>query len=657
VTGRRTLVAGMALLAVTIAVVLGLVVGRAAPVASPGPSISGSPSTSGGSPSPAAGITLIATSHVGGAYDIALTHTPTAGQPQSKLWFAEDAWWATLIDPATQELHIARLDPATQAWTDTGTLIDDRPHVRADALWDGTHLTVVSAGPKATANQSLRIAQFQFDARTGRFEIDPDLPITLTAAGVSDPVLARDSKGILWLAYVDQARLILRHSVGNVWHWSPAAVPPVSGAAGAIRAAALTADGSRVTVAWNRVDDDTLSVGQHIDGADPGTWAVDSVHVPGLANAPGGFSIRSVAADAGSRVFVAFELAPDRSANANPLAPGAVVMVRETDGSWSNVQLARVKDHFSTPVLAIDDRGGTLVAIAFVTSSGTIAFKQSPLDNVSFESGGGTDLIASSADPGLRDPTTTKQAIDLTSGLIVLGADDGTGHYAFGRLATTAGTAVGSPAPSGPSSSPPPIAAGAGTILLHDTFAPWAVGTRLPAEWPTTAEGRGSGVVAVAGAPGPSGRSLLVRTLSFLGSIRSCTSFAPTGTSITVSEVFELTAVGGSDTPVSSIRGPGGEAASVRVTRHGLLAFYNGQIKVTTALAIRPGVWYRVMIVTKPASHTYDLAIVNAAGRLLYRTAGVHWRQAGIPALDTFCAQSPQARGGAILIDELEVRR
>jgi hypothetical protein len=308
-------------------------------------------------------------------------------------------------------------------------------------------------------------------------------------------------------------------------------------------------------------------------------------------------------------------------------------------------------------VLAIDDHGGTLVAIAFVTSTGTIAYKQSPLATVSFESGAGKDLVASSADPGLRDPTSTKQAIDLTSGLIVLGADDGTGHYAFGRLATTADAAVASPAPSGPSSSPPPVPASAAAILLHDTFAPWAVGTRLSSEWVTTAEGRGSGLVAVAGVPGPNGRSLLVRTTSFLGTIRSCTSFAPTGTSITVNEVFQLTAVGGSDTTVSSIRGPGGEAASIRVTRHGLLAFYNGQVKVTTALAVRPRLWYRVTIVTKPAAHTYDLVVANAAGRVVYRIAGVHWRTPAIPALDTFCAQSPQARGGAILIDDLEVRR
>ena len=278
-TGYRPWIAVIALIAVTLAVGLGLFLGRPTPPPGPGPSVPDSPGPSGSSPAAAQGIPLVATSHVDGSFDITVTNGPTAGQPQSKLWFAEGAWWATLIDPATQELHIARLDPGTQGWMDTGALVDDRPHVHADALWDGTHVTIVTAGDRPTASQAVRISQFHYDAKLGRFAIDPDLPITLTTLGVTDPVLARDSKGTLWLAYVDQARLILRHSLGDVWHWSPAAPPPIAGSAGETRAAALTADGSRVTLVWNDVNDDALQVGQHVDGADPGTWITDTTPI------------------------------------------------------------------------------------------------------------------------------------------------------------------------------------------------------------------------------------------------------------------------------------------------------------------------------------------------------------------------------------------
>jgi hypothetical protein len=657
-TRNRPLVAGVAVVAVALVVGLGWLLAQSALGPHPHPAISSAPGPSSSTPDRPSGVPLVATSHVDLNFDVALTHEPTAGPAQSKLWFAEGAWWATIVDPVTHELHIARLDPATQGWVDTGTIVDERLHVRADALWDGTHLTIVTAGDKPTANQAARVSQFHYDAAARRFAIDPDLPLTLTAVGVDTPVLARDSAGVLWLAYVDQTRLILRHTIGDVWHWSPAAPPALAGADGPVRTAAITVDGSQVALVWNGVADDLLQVGLHADGADPGAWTASSTAVAGLRDAPGGLSIRTVAADGGSRIFVAFETAPDRSANANSLAPGAIVMVRDPDGTWSNVQLARVKDHLTSPILLVDDVHDTLVAVAYIPSSGAIVYKQGPLERLNFESGQGTDLIASSTDPSLRDPTSTKQAVDLTSGMVVLGADDGTGRYAHGLLATSAPGPSGAPSPpaSGPPSSPPP--ADARTILLHDTFNPWVAGTRSPGGWVASPQSGGAGRVEVVDIPSKTQHSLLIRTTSLAGSIRACTSFAPTGTGpVSVAELFQITGIGTSDTTIGSVRGPGGEAASVRVTRHQLLAYYSGTRKVTTAVLIRAGVWYRSTIVIKPASHTYDWTVTNAAGKAIVRIAGIHWRQPAIPAVDTLCAQAPQGRGGSILLDDTEVLR
>ena len=652
----RPIVAVVAVLAVALIAGLGLALGRSALDQKPSSSIADSPGPSAsqdGSPT----ISLVATAHVDGLFDVALTHEPTVGPGQSKLWFADGAWWATLVAQTTQELHIARLDPVTQTWVDTGTLVDERLHVHADTLWDGTHLTIVTAGNKPTASQAVRISQFHYDPKLRRFTIDPDLPIALTAAGVDDPILARDSSGVLWLAYVDQTKLVLRHTLGDALHWTPAAPPPIAGADGAIRAAALTADGSRVTLVWNPVNDATLEVGQHVDGTAPGTWVADSTKVAELANAPGGLSIRTLAATGGSRLFVAFETAPDRGPNANSLAPGAIVMVREADGSWSNVLLARVKDHLTDPILVIDEQHATIVVIASIAGSGTIVYKQSPLDRLSFDSGRGTDLMASATDPNLRNPTTTKQAVDLASGLVVLAADDGTGHYVHALLSSSEAP-TGGPSPSGPAGSPPPFAADAHPVLLHDTFDPWAVGTRSPPDWLPGPQSGGAGQLEVIALPTAAHHSLLIRTTSAAGSIRACTDFAPTAAgTITVFEVFRLAGTGTSDTTVGSIRGPGGEAVSVRVTKHRLLAYYRGQAKLTTTVVMRTGLWYRSTIVVRPATHTYDWIVADAAGRVIARITGIAWRQAAVPALDTVCAQAPQGRGGAILLDDVEVRR
>src|SRR3712207_5986342 len=71
---------------------------------------------------------------------------PTGEKPQSKLWFNDGVWWASLFDRSSEEYRIYRYDWSAHTWSDTGTLIDERNTSKADTLWDGTHLYVVSAG-------------------------------------------------------------------------------------------------------------------------------------------------------------------------------------------------------------------------------------------------------------------------------------------------------------------------------------------------------------------------------------------------------------------------------------------------------------------------------------------------------------------------------
>src|SRR5918993_4179034 len=71
---------------------------------------------------------------------------PTAAKTQSKLWFNDGSWWGILFDGSSEEYRIYRYDEAKKSWDDTGTLVDARNNSRADALWDGPHLYVASAG-------------------------------------------------------------------------------------------------------------------------------------------------------------------------------------------------------------------------------------------------------------------------------------------------------------------------------------------------------------------------------------------------------------------------------------------------------------------------------------------------------------------------------
>src|SRR5205085_143905 len=96
--------------------------------------------------------TLAATPHPNVGYSSGVTFgaatdvDATASKPQSKLWYNDGSWWSVMLDTRTADTtyHIFQLDPTTNQWGDTSTLVDDRPLARADALWDGSKLYIVS---------------------------------------------------------------------------------------------------------------------------------------------------------------------------------------------------------------------------------------------------------------------------------------------------------------------------------------------------------------------------------------------------------------------------------------------------------------------------------------------------------------------------------
>src|SRR6188472_4533410 len=69
-------------------------------------------------------------------------NAPTGQKPESKLWWNDGRWWASMFDSASQDWHIFYLNRSAspEAWVDTGTTIDPRASSRADTLWDGSRL-------------------------------------------------------------------------------------------------------------------------------------------------------------------------------------------------------------------------------------------------------------------------------------------------------------------------------------------------------------------------------------------------------------------------------------------------------------------------------------------------------------------------------------
>ena len=633
--------------------------------AKPRPS-AGTPSPSSSAPpsgAPTLGLPTTAT-YEDGSFGVSLTHKPTGESSQSKLWFNDGTWWATLVEPTSGDLRIARLDWTTQQWQDTGTLVDARVGVRVDAVWDGTLLTIVSSGSRPTVAGEVRLIRFHYDAKTHRYVVDPDFPITLVSTGVVTPTIARDSKGVLWLTYLNGGSAVVRHTVGDDFHWVAEAATTIAGLNANVLDASLISYGGRVALAWSTSTDDSLKVAIHQDGDPDTTWSASSTVVTGLRYGTDQLALRAYNATAGWRLFVALRTGQDPTAKSSPLAPEVVLMILEPDGSWTNVQVARKKDNLIHPVVVFDVESRLVYVVAATSNTGQIVYKRSHLDTVGFEAGVGDPLIASPADAAIASPTTTKQDVDGVSGLVVLAADDTSGRYLHGAVAIGSltlapvrlGDAGPGASPSPPPSTPPPSPAVV-NILAHDTFDPWAVGSSNPNGWTAISEGGGKGTLSIVAGSSAADHVLRLVGASGTGSLRACLSTPAIASGVvTVVQLVRMNRPGGSDATIGSVRGPGGEAASVRVTRHGLLAYYSGATKVTTTVPFRPAVWYRSTIVLNMRIKTYNWTLAPVGGRAVANIKGIHWRTAALPAVDSVCIQTAQnSPGQAIFLNDVIV--
>src|ERR671912_2473526 len=162
---------------------------------------------------------------------------PTAAKTQSKLWFNDGTWWGILFDGSSEEYHIYRYNRTGDAWSDTGTLVDGRNTSRADALWDGLHLYVVSAGTEASLQRdSARFLRYSYDPLTKRYSLDEGFPETITEGGMEAITVARDTTGKLWATYTQNTqdgelrRVYVTHTVGSdASNWIEPFVPSLEG--------------------------------------------------------------------------------------------------------------------------------------------------------------------------------------------------------------------------------------------------------------------------------------------------------------------------------------------------------------------------------------------------------------------------------------------
>ena len=362
---------------------------------------------------------------------------PTGEKPQSKLWFNDGTWWGSLFDRSTEQYRIYRYDWSTHTWSDTGTLIDERNSSKADTLWDGTHLYVASAGPSSTNSaDSGRILRYSYDAATKSYSLDPGFPVTVTNGGMEAITLDKDTTGKLWVTFTQGSKVYANHSLENDSSWGTPFVLPVQGTdvspddISAVTSFDLQTSAPQIGVMWSNEVDDKIYFATHKDGDSDSTWQQTKTAIQGPKSADDHINLKSLQSDASGRVFAAVKTSLNDPINASPNAPQIFLTVLGQDGNFTNYVFGRVGDHHTRPIVMIDQEHRDLYMFATAPfPGGTIYYKKTSLNNISFPNGKGTPFIQSATDLYLNNATSTKQSLNSSTGLLVMASDSTSGYY------------------------------------------------------------------------------------------------------------------------------------------------------------------------------------------------------------------------------------
>lgn len=392
---------------------------------------------------------------------------PTGEKPESKLWYHGGYWWANLYNSEAQEHRIYRFDPATYEWIDTGTPLDRRNSTKADILWDEatgklyvvSHVFSTDAAPTLAESNWGILLRYSYDPAILRYILDDGFPVYVTKGKSETLTIAKDSTGQLWVAYVESRQVMFNNSQGDDRLWGEPRVLPVPNAVALSSddiAAVTSFGGSQIGIAWSHQRHSAMYFAVHADGMPDDVWIQETIVAqPYFADDHLNF-----ATDRTGRVFLASKTSAFRD------APLVVLYVREPGGRWDVYSFGIGYDGHTRPIVVIDEEQERVHMFAAAPETGGLIYhKQSDLNAIAFPPGQGEVVLYNAIDTRLNNVTSTKQNVDLSTGLLIL-ASGYSNRYFFNYFTLTepppvvvpepAATVLPSPVPGGASATPAP---------------------------------------------------------------------------------------------------------------------------------------------------------------------------------------------------------
>lgn len=372
---------------------------------------------------------------------------PTGEKPQSKLWFNDGRWWADMLDPSGEH-YIFYLDTASQTWVNTGTKLDPRAKTKSDCLWDGEHLYVVSGGGKVATGENLeaKLYRYSYNSTTRSYSLDSGFPVTVRSGGAETIVIDKDSTGRLWITYTQNKQVWINHSTSSDRNWSLAGAfnPPDANddtnSASVFNddISSLVAFDGKIGVLWSK-HDTTIPTGDpqaafyfsYREDTAPlnvAAWQTRKIY-SGLNSSDDHISLRSLQV-AGKEIYAVVKTSlPGNGTN----TPMIVLLGRRADGTWiTPTMVSSAADGQTRPVLLVEPEARRLHIFTSSEGGGSIYYKSTSMDAISFEPGKGTPVLSGGSNSGLNtinNATSTKQTVSSATDIVLLASDQAVQWY------------------------------------------------------------------------------------------------------------------------------------------------------------------------------------------------------------------------------------
>jgi hypothetical protein len=353
----------------------------------------------------------------------------TSDKSQTKLWYTNGVWWAVMSRPGGGS-GIFRLAPDSRLWQDTGVIVDPRDRTYADVVYRSDAVSIATR----TSTGTIAITRFlQSNNPDTPWTLAPGFPLAIARSGASSLSIDIDTRGRIWAAYNQGARIWVTASDETGLRWSAPAPVTQPNAVHEDDTAALVSGNGQMNLMYSDQVVGAFWWGVHHDD-DPGSRIVINRKpaASGIRTADG--HIRLLAARSG-RIYAAVKTSLGDVRTDPPNSPLLAVLYRDPgDNAWSRSVAAVTANQMTRPQIALNEDESRLYFFAtHDQSGGRIYYKIADTDRMTFGAGPGTLLLAW---PGavINNATVGRQRISHATRLVVLASDSSQARYYYAVL-------------------------------------------------------------------------------------------------------------------------------------------------------------------------------------------------------------------------------